>query len=419
MAKVTDLAAITALTTDDLLMAVDAPGTSPASKKITLANLQASITATGTGALGLLTSGTGNTAHGASALAAVVTASNNTAVGFNALKLETGTGNTAVGYGSLVASTSGAYNVGIGFSALGADGIGGYNTAVGTSAAASNTSGSYNVGIGVNALYNNTTAADTVAIGSASLYSANGANNVAVGTDSGRHITGGAANATPSNSVFLGHDTRAAADGETNQIVIGQGAIGAGSNSVTIGNASVTKTILHGAITTGSYERHVQIVAKVDGTVSNQPTPVDFGTVGGLQFATTGVKNAFCQFEVPNDWDGANMYFEVDWFPDSGAMSGTDTIQWVITYRSIAEGESCQLGTVETLTSTDSADYAQYVTKHARVTIPFNDANQPLTKQDHVYLAITRNTGVANDFGGSVTVPAFELIYNAVGIPTT
>lgn len=168
-----------------------------------------------------------------------------------------------------------------------------------------------------------------------------------------------------------------------------------------------------------SYERHVQIVAKADGTVGNQPTQIDFFTVGGLQYPTTGTKNAFCQWEVPDDWDGGDVYFEVDWFPDSGAMSGTDTIEWTIEYRAIAEGETVNNGTSKTLTSTDSGDYLQYQTKHARVTLPFNDANQPLSKQDHVYIRVTRNTSVANDFGGSVTVPAYEIIYNSVGSPTT
>lgn len=168
-----------------------------------------------------------------------------------------------------------------------------------------------------------------------------------------------------------------------------------------------------------TYERHVQLTAKADGTVGNQPTQVDFFTCGGLQYPTTGSKNAFTQWEVPNDWDGGDVYFEVDWFPDSGNMSGTDTVEWHIEYRSIAEGEPINNGTSVTLTVTDSNDYLRYVTKHARVTLPFNHADQPLAKQDHVYFRVTRNTSVANDFGGSVTVPAYEIIYNSVGTPTS
>lgn len=174
---------------------------------------------------------------------------------------------------------------------------------------------------------------------------------------------------------------------------------------------------LGGAITVAAYTRHIQVPAMLSGTPANQPTEVDFGTVSGLQFATTGSKAVFGQFEIPDDWDGTNIILEVDWFPDSGAMSGTDTVEWILTYRSIAEGESCQLGTVATVTVTDSADYAQYVTKHSQFTLTFNHADQPLTKQDHVFFKLTRNTGVTNDFGGTVSITEFELVYNSVGLP--
>jgi hypothetical protein len=48
--------------------------------------------------------------------------------------------------------------------------------------------------------------------------------------------------------VYLGYDTRASASGNTNEIVIGSTARGAGSNTATIGNTSITKTILRGTI---------------------------------------------------------------------------------------------------------------------------------------------------------------------------
>jgi hypothetical protein len=172
------------------------------------------------------------------------------------------------------------------------------------------------------------------------------------------------------------------------------------------------------AITVPVYERHIQIPASVNGTPANSPTAVDFFTAGGLQFATTGTKYAFCQWEIPNDWDGTDIYIEVDWFPDSGATSGTDTVKWDVEYRAIAEGETINNGTSVTVSSTDSGDYSQYQTKHARHTLTYNNANQPLAKQDHVYFKISRDTGVSNDFGGSVTVPAFEIIYNSTKVPT-
>lgn len=44
---------------------------------------------------------------------------------------------------------------------------------------------------------------------------------------------------------------------------------------------------------------------------------------------------------------------------------------------------------------------------------------QPLTKQDHVYFKVSRDTGVANNFSGSVTVTACEIIYTSTGFPSS
>jgi hypothetical protein len=173
---------------------------------------------------------------------------------------------------------------------------------------------------------------------------------------------------------------------------------------------------------TARYERHVQIDAVADGTVANQPAQIDLFTVGGLQYASVGAKYAFCQWEVPDDWDGGDVYFEVDWFPDSGAISGTAAIRWTVEYRAIAEGELVNNGTSVTVDNGaggDTADYSQYKTKHTRFTLTYNNANQPLTKQDHVYFKVSRDTGVANDFAGTVTVSAYEIIYYSVGLPTS
>lgn len=170
---------------------------------------------------------------------------------------------------------------------------------------------------------------------------------------------------------------------------------------------------------TAKYERHVQIPAMANGLPANQPAEVDFFTAGGLQFASAGAQYAYCQWEIPDDWDGTDVVFEVDWFPDSGAISGTDTIKWDVEYRSIAEGEAINNGTSVTVSVTDSTDYAQYITKHSRFTLTYNNANQPLVNQDHIYFKISRDTSVANDFAGTVTVAAYEIIYQSKGFPSS
>jgi hypothetical protein len=168
-----------------------------------------------------------------------------------------------------------------------------------------------------------------------------------------------------------------------------------------------------------AYERHIQIPAFLSGTPADQPTAITIGTAAGLQFGSAANKTVGVQWEVPNDWDGGDVYMDIDWFPDSGAMSGTDTVKWNMSYRSIAEGETITNGTQVDLSVTDSDDYAQYEVKHARFTLDFDNANQPLTKQDHVYFLITRDVSVANDFAGSVVITAFEIIYNSVALPTS
>jgi hypothetical protein len=111
-------------------------------------------------------------------------------------------------------------------------------------------SGDNNVAVGYNSLYSNTTGNNNTAIGVESLYlNTIGENNTAFGYLAGSLISGTTSGTTQSNnSVFIGYDTRPQADGQTNQIVVGYGATGNGSNSVTLGNNSVTRTYLKGSV---------------------------------------------------------------------------------------------------------------------------------------------------------------------------
>ena len=84
-------------------------------------------------------------------------------------------------------------------------------------------------------------------------YNTTGGYNTAVGYQAGYYYNGTTGNnTTPSNSVYIGNGTSALADGQTNQIVIGDSAIGAGSNTVTLGNTSIVTTILRGGVYSGS-----------------------------------------------------------------------------------------------------------------------------------------------------------------------
>ena len=199
------------------------------------------------------TTGMINTAIGDQALACLTTASQNTAVGGCALmKTTTGGASVAVGNNVLCNTTTGGQNVAIGYQAMAQNITGCRNVAIGLEAMWYNT-GDCNTALGHNALRANTSGIRNTVIGFQSLYSnTTGMNNVAVGNSAGRYITGNGANQTSGTSVYIGGYTKACADGGANETVIGYDALGKGSNTVTLGNSSVTVVCSNGTFSTVS-----------------------------------------------------------------------------------------------------------------------------------------------------------------------
>jgi hypothetical protein len=128
------------------------------------------------------------------------------------------------------------------------------NIVLGANSLMNNTTGTANIAIGYFTSTNNTIGSDNTAIGNAALTSnLSGGYNTAVGRNAGRYIADGATAITvTSQSVFLGGLTKALADSQTNQIVIGYNAIGLGSNSAVLGNDSITRTALKGSVSIGT-----------------------------------------------------------------------------------------------------------------------------------------------------------------------
>jgi len=213
-----------------------------------------------------------------------------------------------------------------------------------------------------------------------------------------------------SSAVVFGEEQDSAVYYDGTDLVIDTQLVGSGNLRLMSGSTPIE---------TDSYVRHVQIQAALTGNPSNNPASVSFGTVSALQFATTGTKYAYCQWEVPNDWDGSDVIIEIDWCPNSGAMTAPDTVIWDVEYRAIAEGEILTAGTVATGSVTINTSLAQYYFHHAAFTIAAADANQPLAKQDHVFFQFSRDTSDPDDFSGTAAITEFEIVYNSNGIPTS
>jgi hypothetical protein len=219
-------------TTTDAGFRLDVNGTARVQGELTVNGVQIGL---GGGSI------SSNTRVGLNALNANTTGIQNTAFGRDALlNNTTPNNNSAFGHNTLRSNTTGFQNTAIGASALSVNN-GNNNTASGVQALQNNTTGATNTANGFNALNSNTTGISNTASGAESLSkNTTGSNNVGIGLNAGRFIANGSNLTLANNSNFIGFDTRANADNETNQIVIGHTAIGLGSNTTVIGNSSTT-----------------------------------------------------------------------------------------------------------------------------------------------------------------------------------
>jgi hypothetical protein len=158
--------------------------------------------------------------------------------------------NTAIGLNSLSSNTTGTLNTATGLSALQFNTGGNSNTANGANSLVANTTGGFNTAIGGQSLYSNTTGQANTAVGLNSLYAnSTGTYNIGIGSGAGYYIADGSTpNTTSDFSIYLGADTKASVDNAQNETVIGYNAIGSGSNTVTIGNSSVTDNYFTGTV---------------------------------------------------------------------------------------------------------------------------------------------------------------------------
>ena len=153
----------------------------------------------------------------------------NIAIGLTALNSNTsGRANTAIGAEALRSNTTGSVNTAYGQQALFANRTGIENTATGANTLLFNTTGSDNTASGYQALQTNTTGSANTAFGAAAL------------------IT----NTTGSNLTAIGTGANVTTDGLTNSTAIGYNSNVSTSNTIQLGNSSVTNVNTSGMITT-------------------------------------------------------------------------------------------------------------------------------------------------------------------------
>lgn len=229
----------------------------------------------------------------------------NTVIANEYQTLLNGSANTAFGEFAMSNVESGAgSNCAFGRNALLALTTGDNNIAIGNAPLFDNTTGSDNIGIGTLSLFENVSGEQNVAVGSQTLRNCNSDSNVAVG-----HYTLTSLNTVTSNdnigigrraadtttscsqSIFIGTSASPQNNsGDTNEIVIGYNTSGNGTNTVTIGNSSITKTYLRGVVdrTLENNENQILILDDLGQLVASGVTTVDLSG-SGTQVTAEGV----------------------------------------------------------------------------------------------------------------------------------
>lgn len=209
----------------------------------------------------------------------------NTVVGNGAGSVNTiGTFNSFFGYNSGSSNTTGESNAFFGYTAGEKNISGNNNTFIGDRAGQNNTTGSYNTFIGTRSGFN----------------SAIGSNNTFIGDISGEYLSDGLTPLTlANNSVFIGKNTQALADSQTNQIVIGYNATGQGSNTIQLGNTSITDTYLQGIL-------HVNNTWTLPTIAPTTGQVLGYSGAGVSTWVTPTISNSQKIITYPGDFIGTN-----------------------------------------------------------------------------------------------------------------
>jgi hypothetical protein len=228
------------------------------------------------------TSGTRNTFIGALSGDSNTTGQQNTFLGtYSGNSNSNGSYNTYIGESSGIGLISGINNTFLGYVSGFATGggSGSYNTSLGAESGYNIVNANNNTFVGYRAGSYNQRGNENVAIGmEAGGTNISGSSNVFVGNNAGRLIQAGTDNSFPSASIYIGRDTRSNVANQVNQIVIGHGTVGSGSNTVVIGNNDITNTYLKGVVSTTTSFRMPSYTDAQTGSLSPQNGDMIYNT---------------------------------------------------------------------------------------------------------------------------------------------
>jgi len=137
-----------------------------------------------------------------------------------------------------------------------------------------------------------------------------------------------------------------------------------------------------------------------EGTGAYPAKTTSAGTpITGLAFDDSSIETMYDAFEIPANWmNDTNVTIKVYFFNDY-SQTGTKVCRWAIDYQIYADLETLGSKTTTTLTVNKSlpADVAEDTFMKAEMTMPYNDANNPIVRDKTVMFSIYRDSTDAAD----------------------
>ena len=171
--------------------------------------------------------------------------------------------------------------------------------------AGQNNTSTGNTALGNSALYSNTSGVNNTTIGAGAFaYSSSGDSNTVVGYMAGVFDASGNPTTNLESSILIGSRTRVLSTGDLNEIVIGMGVTGLGSNTVTLGDTNIVKTALYGKVGIGTTTPQSTLEVNGGVKVANDADAASASKVGTLRYRSDS-NNSYVEMCVQT---GASSY---------------------------------------------------------------------------------------------------------------
>jgi hypothetical protein len=169
-----------------------------------------------------------------------------------------------------------------------------------------------------------------------------------------------------------------------------------------------------GAVAFAPYMQHMGLDITAAALGPTAPALTTLGTMRCYTF-TVDAESIHISIEYPGEVAaGTDPILELDVYTQSGdALADGEMLQLDVTYRSITNGDAYDSGTaaVSSGTRTGGASETDKGGYRLSVVLDVDDANQPLTGEDHIMMQIDRDVSGSDTYSGAAYLCHADFTY--------